>query len=34
MADRIFGMDTMDEHAAINHALGMWERHKDALIKA
>lgn len=33
MADRIFGIDTMDQEAAINHALAMWERHKDALIK-
>lgn len=33
MADRIFGMDVMDNQAAINHALGMWERHKHALIK-
>lgn len=33
MADRIFGMDTMDQEAAITHALAMWEQHKGALIK-
>jgi hypothetical protein len=33
MIDRIFGMDTMDQDAAITHALAMWERHKGALIK-
>jgi hypothetical protein len=33
MADRIFGMDAMDQDTAINHALAMWERHKDALIR-
>ena len=33
MVDRIFGIDVMDNQAAINHALGMWERHKQALIK-
>lgn len=34
MADRIFGMDTMDQEAAITHALAMREKHKGALVKA
>lgn len=34
MVDRIFGMDTMDQEAAITHALAMWEKHKGALVKA
>jgi hypothetical protein len=32
MEDRIFGIDVMDDEAAITHALGMWERYKQALI--
>lgn len=33
MIDRIFGMDAMDEDAAITHALARWEQHKGELIR-
>jgi hypothetical protein len=33
MADRIFGIDVLDSHAALSHADQMWEKHKAELLQ-